>query len=504
MGSSMGFLKLEVVIVALLGLAFKSILKDKWYSYVLASVPILFFYFFFNEFYIYFDRFPKISDVNEIPEMFSVISTFEVFLTLIVAICYFSLLIWAIDINKLKRPYLLVSVFLLLIISVKVSPKLYINLFEKLNFEYITWDLKKTVVSSGYLNFILYEEASKNYLFKELAKGSFSKKDSNQIPHLQIDPSGRLKNIHLIVLESFYDPNMFEGITYSVNPIHPSFETSVYPYKNYSVAPVYAGGTPQSEFELLTGVPALALFGSVEFNFFTGAKVKASLPNQLREAGYYTVATNGLTPDIFNSYNAYKGLGFEEQNYINGTTYLRKKKENLVIFDGDLFDQNLKYIDSVLQAKPFTPIFNYVMGMYGHSPFELDKERHPSFIEVFKNGNKLKNSRFERSVNQIYYRTEAISKYIDRLIALDPNSMIIIIGDHLPKIDKIKDLGYQLDNTKRLPFYVIKDSNPVKLEGEFKHFEIPHLIIEYLNKKKVINEKDYETIYMQILYQAIK
>jgi len=89
MGSSMGFLKLEVVIVALLGLAFKSILKDKWYSYVLASVPILFFYFFFNEFYIYFDRFPKISDVNEIPEMFSVISTFEVFLTLIVAICYF-------------------------------------------------------------------------------------------------------------------------------------------------------------------------------------------------------------------------------------------------------------------------------------------------------------------------------------------------------------------------------------------------------------------------------
>ena len=501
MGSSLGFLKFEIFLIALIGSALISVLKYKWYSYVLVAAPVLFFYYFFNEFYIYFNRFPRISDINEIPEMMSVISNLEVIIVLLCSSLYLFLFVWAIDKKRAKRPYLLVLVIVLFFFSMNLRPKTYIALFENLKFEYVSWDLKSTVIKSGYLNFMLYEEASKNYLFNQLSDGLLSEKQA-LIQPLRTDLEAR--NIHLIVLESFYDPNMFQNLKFSKNPIHPDFLDSLYLYKNHSLAPVYAGGTPQTEFELLTGAPALAMFGSVEFNFFTGAKIQNSLPNRLRDIGYYTLATNGLTPDIFNSYNAYKGLGFDEQNYLNGKTYLKKKEENLVIFDGDLFDQNLIYIENLIKTKPTTPIFNYIMGMYGHSPFELDPDRHPAIIDVYLEENQLENNRFVRSVNQIYYRTMAISDYINKLSELDPNSIIIVIGDHLPKIDNINKLGYELGNIKRLPFFVVKDSRPQKFDREFHHYDIPNIIIEYLSKENVDAEDDYKRKYMEILSQAIK
>ena len=135
-----------------------------------------------------------------------------------------------------------------------------------------------------------------------------------------------------------------------------------------ATSPVFGGGTAQAEFEILCGVPALELYTSAEFNMLHGAKTPC-LPNMLAEVGYRTIATQSYKPDFFNSEKAYHSLGFEEINFPtvfagSRPTYLKYEDRENYIFDGDLYDQNLAYVEKVIaDGRPF---LNYVLGTYGH------------------------------------------------------------------------------------------------------------------------------------------
>jgi phosphoglycerol transferase MdoB-like AlkP superfamily enzyme len=256
-----------------------------------------------------------------------------------------------------------------------------------------------------------------------------------------------------------------------------------------SVSPVFGGATAQAEFEVLCGVPAFEKVSSVEFNAFTGAPAHC-LPDLLSELGYRSVASNAYKPNFFNAQPAYQGMGFSEQQfpaefYSAGPTYIHAGDPGAedYMFDGDLFAQNLAFIRDHLRRNPEQPLFNYVLTIYGHTPHNLDPDKRPQLIQVQA---EFQDEHLQRSVNQFYYRTQEIARYARELIALDPDSLIVLIADHVPPLqfgpNTYNALRY-LGNRERSYFYnriaVIENGRPVKFEP-LRHYNLPELIADRL------------------------
>lgn len=495
--SIFNFLKFEFILISVISLSVLKILKKSIGSYIFIAFSVVLLYVVYNEFYIYFNRIPKISDLNQIPELFQVISWTTTIIVIGVALMYVVIFLKLLEI-KYAQSVSLLLILSLLFLSIKTYPVIYVRSFKALGFKEIPYNKIMSARESGYLNFTLYEEAKRN-----MALNSLEKKDNFKEKSLILTAKANLKNIHLIVLESFYDPNSFENLSFSENPIHPDF-ISFNQKQNTSISPVYGGNTAQAEFEILTGAPALSKYGSIEFNLFSGNKINRALPNLLRDVGYLTIATNALKPDIFNSYNAYRSLGFDEQYYITGDTYLKKGKE-WFISDGDLLDQNFKFIDSIIQANPSIPIFNYVLGMYGHAPFSMNISKTPLKINVYLNKEPISDDRIIRSVNQIYYRTLALANYIRKLNSLDPDSIILITADHLPSLPGIEGFGNQARDVRKVPFYLIKSGEAEYLaDNSYHHYNFTELLLKFVFKEENIFKLSGEERYDQVILQSIQ
>ncbi len=307
-----------------------------------------------------------------------------------------------------------------------------------------------------------------------------------------IRKGGNRRNVHLIVMESFLDPTLFQKATFSRNPVHPDFSSLFGSKLGLSISPVFGGATSQAEFEVLCGIPALRKLSSIEFNVFTGAKTSC-MPGVLERAGYRTVATNGYKPDFFNTQPAYKGIGFDEANFprkhTSLDTYLDTEpvgKEGY-IFDGDLLQRNLDYVTTIIKEHPEKPLLNYVLTIYGHTPHRLDPTQRPEILQVQSD---YADEHLQRVANQYYYRTEAIARYVRDLIEVDKNSIIILISDHVPPLrnglNTYRKLDY-VDSSEDSYYYnrllVVKDGKP-QLYPTMHHYDIPDLILDYLTDGK--------------------
>ena len=296
----------------------------------------------------------------------------------------------------------------------------------------VPWSDRWTVILMGRATSVMLFAAAKAKAMEELTL----------LPNLEIpgrnpallrESLGEKRNIHFIVLESFLDPEQFKGLKFHTPPAPPEFK-AFRKKMHVATSPVFGGGTAQAEFELLCGVPALELYAPAEFNMLHGSRTPC-LPALLGEAGYRTIATQSYKPDFFNSEKAYRSLGFEEIHFPTAfagqrPTYLQHQDRDNYIFDGDLFRQNLDYVAKVMSEG--RPIFNYVLGTYGHLPHHTDLKRFPHRVEI---EGVDRNSQTDMAINQFYYRAEALVVYITELRKLDPRGLIIFTSDHLPPLD---------------------------------------------------------------------
>ncbi len=87
---------------------------------------------------------------------------------------------------------------------------------------------------------------------------------------------------------------------------------------------------------------------------------------------------------------------------------------------------------------------NYVLTIYGHYPYRLNEALRPRIIESL--GPAPVDGELEILLNQLHYRSEAIADYVQELMALDADSLILLVSDHLPplrgSIKAYERLGY--------------------------------------------------------------
>ncbi len=492
--------------------------KSRWQALIVA-VPIVFAYAIFDLYRIQLGRMPRIIEIAELPELFAVM---PIWLRLVFVLFYGLpplVFLWNVRWNAVMPIALGLLPLLGLYAAVERYPAAFMATFEKTQGEIVTYSDVMSAANNGRIGMALYSEAERLNMLEKTAhyrNNPFYLLDKDRVV-ARVKKQRNKRNVHLIVLESFLDPELLLAARYSRKPAHPDFEEIFRHKGGLSHSPVFGGGTGQAEFELLCGVPAMRELSGVEFNVFTGAKT-ACLPSLLGEAGYHTMATNGYRPDFFNSTNAYEGIGFENAYYPSEYAPSRESyffrgevSGEDYMFDGDLLRQNLKFVTQWLKEHPHTPMFNYVLTMYGHTPNDINTEKRPKIIEV---AGGPEDEQLERAVNQYYYRTQAIAAFVKELVRIDPKSLIILVSDHLPPLvygpNTYRDYDYLGKREEYLylnRIFFVENGRSVEY-NTIHHYEVPRIILNYVTRSSkrrlgTFDSAAYHKAYMTIMAQAM-
>jgi phosphoglycerol transferase MdoB-like AlkP superfamily enzyme len=461
---------------------------SRWRSF-LAAVPLLLFYLTSDIFYLAFGKVFRLVNLNELPELFEILPL-SYGLPLAILLMLPVVLLAAHIMWRPHRHAFIAAVPLLVVLLILYSaPSGIAQMIVSAGSVPVKYSDAMSVERNGRLTMMLYRVALRFKAIDELAPYRDRIKYEQAInTRLQaIKPILKKRNVHLIVLESFLDPRLFSKLGFSRSPVHPDFEALFGEQLGLSLSPVFGGATAQAEFEVLCGVPALEVLSSVEFNVFNGSAALC-LPGQLAELGYYSSASNTYKPDFFNAVAAYRGAGFDVSYFpkefaLSEDTYLEFGDPGVeeYIFDGDLFKQNLAYVEKQLRDHPDKPLFNYLLTIYGHTPHLLDPQKRPEIIELSSD---YPDDHLARSTNQFYYRTEAIANYVKSLVRLDPDSLIILISDHVPPLrngpNTYEALAY-LDNIEKADYYnrlAIIDRGRPRVFPLIHHYDIPALVLD--------------------------
>ena len=493
-------LRIEVPLLLALYWAFGFALRPGKLSAFVAALPFVFAYAACDVFFIAYGDVVRIIDLQNLPEFFKVLhfaGKAEVSLVLGLPIV---LLLAFVNYRRYWRLLTVAGLAVLATVVVEFFPDAVLSGLQLARLDVATYSDAQSVNDNGRLTMVLYFEASRRVAINQThADGKRVEYDQQVRASADfIRKNGNRHNVYLVVLESWLDPSLFHGVAFSSDPRHPDFAQLVGDNQSFSISPVFGGGTAQAEFEALCGAPALEEISEIEFDGFTGHPA-GCMPGILHQAGYSTYASNAYQPDYFNSTKAYTGIGFEKTYFPleyarDRETYLsvaNASSDERYLFDGDLFNQNLAFVARTLRENPGQPIFNYVLTMYGHEPHDIDTRRRPLVLSMKAPHN---DQQLLRAANQYWYRTQAIAAYIRGLVKLDPNSLIILVSDHVPPLDEgtksYADFHYldNIDDSIHMNRILVVQDGQVVRHATIHHYDIPSVIYDYLTSQRFCSQ----------------
>lgn len=485
---------LESTLVFYLYCYFNQILRPSRWQPVLAAVPLLLMYAGQDIYYLMYSNVFRVSELAEVPELLKVLTPTHIALLLVVVVLPLGCFLLSIQLRR----YLVIVAgalpVLALIAAAEYFPQQYVTTYNRVGREIIYWSDAISMENNGRFMMLLYREAERqnSQVQTEAFRNRAQYEQQAQQLAGWVQANGNKRNVHLIVMESFLDPTLFKGATYTKDPFHPSFKKIFGNKMGFSLSPVVGGKTAQAEFEVLCGVPAFEELAGVEFNGFTGAPAYC-LPGTLQLAGYQTMASNAYNPSFFNEPTAYKGLGFARiyfpKDYLTGSdSYLSlgdTSGEMGYMFDSAFFQQNLEFITPLIKDKDRPPLFNYLMTVYGHFPHVLNEKKRPLVLKMLSS---FKDHHLEMAANQMFYRSEAVADYVTRLLEIDAKSLIILVSDHVPpgqygkvSFDKLRYLNNKEDSIHMNRILIIEDGKAKKY-ATIHHYDIPALVLNAISQ----------------------
>lgn len=386
--------------------------------------------------------------------------------------------------------YLATLVAVLLGITVIYKPAMILNPIDKYTGNSV-WDQRSNYIWHGATLYTL-QEGTRYFALADVAPDmDVAQESANSLLEALPDnnPTGAEKaftprNIHLVLLESFWDPNRLKKAGYNQNPLSPEFR-KLWKSTGYSIAmpPVFGGYTANSEFEVLCGFPVTK--DNVKFERQLKNSVPC-LPHILADKGYRTIASHPNVPVFWNRVNAYRNIGF--QTYWSIADFVQDDMNREFMADATLYRQVLEKISPSLDKKE--PMLDYIVTYFGHWNYPLGATR-PSKITA-----KSKVEEVATYANTTYYKSRELMTFIDQMRKRDPDGIIVVFGDHLPFLGEnfagYVDSGVLAANRSdftpgMFKFYVstpmiIIDGKkgPMKV-GSLPLYQLPKLLLDLLN-----------------------
>ena len=293
------------------------------------------------------------------------------------------------------------------------------------------------------------------------------------------------RNVHMIVLESFWDPAPLAAAGLSRDPFVAEFRALWNATgRSRALSPVFGGFTANAEFEALCGFPV-----SEDAVFFEGRLRNDApcLPRALGALGYRTLASHPNVATFWNRVHAYRRVGFD--TYWSERDFELDDMNGSFLGDASLYRQVMDRVAPLMGAEG--PVFNYVLTFFGHLDYPLAENR-PPVVGVASGDERL-----ALYANTVYYKSQELMAVLAELRAADPDGIIVVFGDHLPFLGASFEhyvqsgvLGRsrsEFDDrmfveAQATPLVVIDGRRgPLKL-GDVPLYQLPSLVLELLGR----------------------
>lgn len=397
--------------------------------------------------------------------------------------------------------YLATLIILLLGITIVYKPNILVESIDKHTGNSV-WDQRSNYIWHGATLYSL-QEGSRYFAMADAPPDmDIAQESANNllaaIPATNVGKPEKTftpRNIHLVLLESFWDPNRLKKAGYNQNPLSPEFR-KLWKSTGYSIAmpPVFGGYTANSEFEVLCGFPVTK--DNVKFERQLKNSVPC-LPHILADKGYRTIASHPNVPVFWNRVNAYRNIGF--QTYWSIADFVQDDMNREFMADSTLYRQVMEKISDSLDKKE--PMLDYIVTYFGHWNYPLGANR-PSKVTTKSNVEEV-----ATYADTIYYKSRELMGFIEQMHQRDPDGIIVAFGDHLPFLGEnfagYVDSGVLAPNRSDFtpemfkfyvstPMIIIDGKNgPLKV-GNLPLYQLPKLLLGLLN----LNEStilDYAT-----------
>lgn len=240
-------------------------------------------------------------------------------------------------------------------------------------------------------------------------------------------------NIIVVQLESFMDPELFKGLTFSDDPI-PTFRMLKETCSSGTlVVPSVGAGTANTEFEVLTGM-RIRFLGPGEYPYKTILKETTceSLPYVLKDLGYESHAIHNHRGSFYNRDSIFAQLGFDtftSVEYMNDVEMTPRNWEK----DNVLLKQIIAAMEST-EGRDF--VFTVSVQGHGKYPEKARYTQEELAVTVAEGAADEANKNvIEYYVQQMHEMDEFLAALLETLEEWDEDCLLVAYGDHLPVLE---------------------------------------------------------------------
>lgn len=311
------------------------------------------------------------------------------------------------------------------------------NSFEKYaNVSWISFNQVKNYERNGVVAGFLYNLSGQaineptDYSKERIQE--LADKYRNIAEEINIDRTGTLDDVNLVYImnESLSDPNSFEGLSVTPDPMVNHKQISEDTWSGKSLSQGFGGGTANIEFEALTGISFEPLLPNIS-SAYTQLTSKMNrvptvityLDNELNE-NYTKTAIHPFQSSMYRRPEVYSEMGFDNLIFEEEMDFNDKLESSLYISDDSAYQQVLQQI-----SKTDTKDFVHLVTMQGHGPYHVG---YFGNLQKFVVEGKVSQMDMLNYVSSLQYSDEALAYYISEVDKLDEKIITVYWGDHLP------------------------------------------------------------------------
>lgn len=239
-------------------------------------------------------------------------------------------------------------------------------------------------------------------------------------------PAAPPRNIHIVLVESLTDPQRLAKVQLTADPLPPLFQLWRHQSGTHALAPVHGYRSPDAEFEVLCGLPAILDRNQVIFAELRTPEI-ACLPRKLAQLGWITQSSVPVVPWLFRADSSFIRFGFARRFFAPDTDM--SDRDGAALSAESLLQQG--YARARNAGAEGQPVLNYIFLTSGHYPFDLDESKRPLRFGVTPPDDLL-----ARYVNTVHYNTHAVATYVAAVQMDDPDALILVVGDHTPPLGR--------------------------------------------------------------------
>lgn len=239
-------------------------------------------------------------------------------------------------------------------------------------------------------------------------------------------------NIIVIMNESYCDPDFFfDDMTSDPDPFWDELTEDPNCISGIALSSVYGGRTPNSEFEMLTGITTGYLpAASIPYSMYVDGDMP-SVPNYLRNLGYYTTAMHPYLSSGWNRTSVYPRLGFEKMMFLDDFDYDDSDKLRDYLSDMCAYKNLIAQLEEAPEGQK---TFTFLVTMQNHGGYttEYDNFDVKTYVDDIDDGWEFPVNNY---VSLVAESDKALEMLVDYLRDQDEDYVLLVFGDHQPAID---------------------------------------------------------------------